>query len=312
MAEGTEEQLAYERRERPRLALAALVAALLPLVAAIANAILFRDAPRAAYLDALDRALRPGPVEGLPSLRAPRFEFYDDRFGALIATSLASVLGFLAIAWVLTFLARATRARRPELPKIALYLGLVGGVLTAVATILNTIASNQAFNDFLSGPRTLREAGELGRGSLAITAQLIGFPGTLALGLAFVLIALNAMRAGLLTRFMGVLGVIVGVLVVIPLGSPLPIVQTFWLFALAVLLLGRWPGGDLPAWRTGRAEAWPSQQEVRAARQRELARRRGQPEPGAGGDADDTHVAAVAAGDEEGGPRRRKRKRRDG
>ena len=45
------------------------------------------------------------------------------------------------------------------------------------------------------------------------------------------------MRVGLLTRFMGVLGIIVGVLFIVPLGSSLPIVQAFWLVALGVLFL---------------------------------------------------------------------------
>ena len=66
------------------------------------------------------------------------------------------------------------------------------------------------------------------------------------------------MRAGLLTRFMGALGIVVGVLQVVQVGSSLPLVQTFWLGGLALLFAGRRPGGDPPAWRTGRAEPWPS------------------------------------------------------
>ena len=69
------------------------------------------------------------------------------------------------------------------------------------------------------------------------------------------------MRAGLLTRFMGILGAIVGALQVVRIG-PLPLVQTFWFLSLALLLSGRRQGGDLPAWRTGREEPWPSQREV--------------------------------------------------
>jgi hypothetical protein len=64
---------------------------------------------------------------------------------------------------------------------------------------------------------------------------------------------------------MGVLGIICGVLVVVPIGSPLPVVQCFWLAALAALLAGRWPSGNPPAWSTGRAEPWPSQSRRRAA-----------------------------------------------
>ena len=58
---------------------------------------------------------------------------------------------------------------------------------------------------------------------------------------------------------MGVLGVICGALIVLPILSPLPIVQTFWLGAMAVLLAGRWPNGVPPAWTTGEAMPWPSQ-----------------------------------------------------
>ena len=73
------------------------------------------------------------------------------------------------------------------------------------------------------------------------------------------------MRVGLLTRFMGVLGIICGALIVLPILSPLPIVQTFWLGAMALLLAGRWPSGLPPAWTTGEAMPWPSSAEVREA-----------------------------------------------
>jgi len=94
-----------------------------------------------------------------------------------------------------------------------------------------------------------------------------------------VLLALNAMRVGLLTRFMGVLGMITGALQILPIGGPLPVVQAFWLIMLGILFLDRWPGGRPPAWASGKAEPWPSSQEVRAQRQKALAARRGEPVP---------------------------------
>ena len=99
-------------------------------------------------------------------------------------------------------------------------------------------------------------------GAVFAAAASVGRP----LAFAFVLIGLNAMRVGLLTRFMGVLAIIVGVLFVIPLG-PLPIVQAFWLGALVPLFAMRWPAGQPPAWVTGRAEPWPSADEVRRRRE---------------------------------------------
>jgi hypothetical protein len=152
----------------------------------------------------------------------------------------------------------ATRARRPELPRVAQYLPVIGAVLSAVATLLSTVATILAVGDFLDGSRTVDDADVITESGLLVTAQLINLPGLLALAVGLVLICLNAMRAGLLTRFMGVLGIITGALLVFPLGSPLPIVQCFWLFMLGMLYLGFWPGGPPPAWASGEAMPWPS------------------------------------------------------
>jgi len=107
---------------------------------------------------------------------------------------------------------------------------------------------------------------------------------------------------GLLTRFMGVLGVICGALIVLPILSPLPIVQTFWLGAMALLLLGRWPNGVPPAWEAGEARPWPSQQEVRERR------RRGAPAPEP--EAEPVPEPSPGNGREHPSSRKKKRKRR--
>ena len=49
----------------------------------------------------------------------------------------------------------------------------------------------------------------------------------------------------------------------------------FWLVALGALILGRWPTALPKAWATGKAEPWPTQQQVRE--QRDAARGRQQP-----------------------------------
>ena len=120
---------------------------------------------------------------------------------------------------------------------------------------------------------------DIGTTGLAVFAQILGLPGALALALSIVLIALNAMRVGLLTRFMGVLGMITGALQILPIGGPLPVVQAFWLVMLGVLFLGRWPNGQPRAWASGQAEPWPSSADVRAQRQKAMAARRGEAPP---------------------------------
>ena len=111
----------------------------------------------------------------------------------------------------------------------------------------------QVVSDFLSGPRTVEAVATSSNGLIQV-AQILLLLGTFSLAVGMVLVSLNAMRIGLLTRMLGYLGVAAGAMMVL---VPLPIVQIFWLAALGLILLGRWPGGAPPAWRTGQAEPWP-------------------------------------------------------
>src|SRR3954467_2739471 len=97
------------------------------------------------------------------------------------------------------------------------------------------------------------------------TVAYIGLIANLLLGTAFVLIGMHAMRAGLLSRFMGILGVIVGALTAIPILGGAPVVQLFWLIAMAVLFLNRWPQGRGPAWEEVEPIPWPTAQDRRDA-----------------------------------------------
>ena len=296
-----QQQLDWEARRRPRAAIAAAAAGLLVFGGQLVRGGAFRDPPRADLLDALERLQQPGPVERQPSLQTDVAQFLDDRAMSFLLPSIAEGIGYLALAYALTFLARATRARRSQLPKPALYLPAIGGVLMALVSILGSIGRISDVNTFLDGPRTIAAAQDIGYGDISVAAQVVFLPAALSLATAYVLVALNAMRAGLLTRFMGILGIIVGTLVVIQLG-PFPVVQSFWMIALAMLLAGRWPGGDPPAWRTGREEPWPSQREIAEERRRLADERRAEREPA-------PEPEPVPAGARP-APQKRKRKRR--
>ena len=209
---------------------------------------------------------------------------------------------------MVTFLAVATRARRAEFPRIAVYVTLVGAVLLALATIVQPIDRTIAFNSFLDGPRTVDDArrprgldGRHRRAARATSASSCSRAGLL-------LVSLNAMRAGLLTRFLGILGVVSGVLFVLPQLMPLPVVQAFWLVALGLMLLGVGRAQLPPAWRTGQAEPWPSAQESAAPAASAEERKQGiepKPEPGA------RAQARAGAARPHPSSKKRKRKRRD-
>jgi hypothetical protein len=64
---------------------------------------------------------------------------------------------------------------------------------------------------------------------------------------------------------MGYLGMFAGALVLFQI-TQIPVVQCYWLLALAYLFSGRWPTGVPEAWRTGRAVPWGSSAEIRAKR----------------------------------------------
>ena len=274
--ENVEAQLAWESRQRNAAGAAAAIAALFTFVGTVWRGLILSDLPRHGVTETLTRAEQPGPIGQLESLRVDTFEFYDDRAFAVVTSSIVVAIGYLALGWALTYLASAVRARRPALPRPIVWLPLVGGALQAISTLLSSIGTTLSINDFLSGDRTVDAAAEIGSSGIGLFAQLLGLPGALALALAVVFVSLNAMRVGLLTRFMGVLGIITGVLQILPFGGPLPVVQCFWMLMLGILFLGRWPNGSPPAWRTGKAEPWPSSAEVREQRKRAAAEKRGE------------------------------------
>ena len=108
--------------------------------------------------------------------------------------------------------------------------------------------------------------------------KAIGSAGGLCLGLTYLLLSLNAMRAGLLSRFMGILGIIAGLLVVVPI-LPGAFIQLFWIVALGMLFLGRWPNGRGPAWDVVEPVPWPTAADAAAARQAAAEPARPEPEP---------------------------------
>jgi len=221
----------------------------------------------------------------------------DHQPGKFLVGSILQAVGVALLAVVLVYLYKATRYRRKEMLQAAYVLAIVAPLVAAGVGVAIQVDRINIAHDFVHhpppppsiGPRSklahitnakdyLDEVKKFGlkqradnyltdRTSPALTA--IGFAGNVVLGLATVLIALNAMRAGLLSRFMGILGIIIGALYVLPLLGGPQILQLFWLLALGVLFLGRWPGGAGPAWKTGEAVPWPTAADQRAAVQKE-------------------------------------------
>jgi hypothetical protein len=280
----TAETLQAEARERPRMTVVAIAAAIFTLAAPIVGLAVLKAQPDSEIGRALQR---------------------QEHFAGLALSALCSVLGLLAITLTLDFLLRAVRARRPELPWQLRPLLWTGGVGLVILLLALQVATSVKLDHFAhDGSQTYEEARAVSDfGAVAYLGILAQF----AFAGAFVAVAVTAMRVGLLTRFLGYLGVISAVLFVIPL-VPIPVVQVYWLGALAMLFAGRSPSGTPPAWQSGEAMPWPSPAEQREQRVREAEARRG------GGDVVEGTVAEPGDVPTTGGPSpatsRRKRKKR--
>lgn len=240
-----DEQLRWEAENAPRYAAAAFLAAFLTVVSYVVQAVTFRGVS--------------GDAEVLRQI--------DGHTAGVLAGRLTQALAVVALVVALYYLYKATVARRPEGGLSAFWpVGILAAVLLTVAAVSGYFDAVSAADDFVSGSGTKAEAKKFADELTGTLTGAVGQGGGLCLGLTYVLISLNAMRSGLLSRFMGILGMFAGVLVVIPI-LPGAVIQLFWTVALGLLFLGRWPNGRGPAWDVVEPVPWPTAADIQAARQ---------------------------------------------
>jgi hypothetical protein len=185
----------------------------------------------------------------------------DENSGGYLASSIFSSLGALLLLVVFLYLFRAITARGAGVPRWFVYLVVLAPVLYAASRVAYALHALDAADEFASGRPIRGDAGSDRANDILNASPVLGgvqIVGTVGVAFLFVMLPLRARRVGLVTPFMGILGAIAGALVVIPLAGIAFIIQAFWLGALGLLFLGRWPGGRGPAWESGEAEPWPT------------------------------------------------------
>jgi hypothetical protein len=333
--------LAWEAANAKRAGLCALAAGATTIAGSVITGLANSDTPQAddRILTLVDTLARTAEGQTIPpgqfsTLYAAR----GDQAPLFILGAVLIGLGALLIFPALAYVYRAARARGP-VPKLAIITLAAGSAGFAIGQTVSRTAFYLGAASFAdASDRTNSAAFDAQNTPTVVTGAIIGELGALLLGVAFVIVCLHAMRVGLLTRFMGIVGIFVGATIVIRPLDPVGVVRSFWLAALGLMILGRLPRGRPPAWTVPEAVPWPSQQQVREQRMAEqkarqgarpdrAARRRGAPEgePDADGDggapeAPQARVPAPRApqprrddatpGGPQAGARKRKRKRR--
>jgi hypothetical protein len=262
------EQVARESERRARLAVPTLAGGMLYLLSGIIIASTLKGAPSVGLLQGLAPALE-GVASPVVSPRAAEVKFISHHAFGLIAGSTLAGVSIAALTLSLLLLSDATRFRRPESWSGTLPLVLGGGIALALVSIGHQVVSVLEAHNFAVGHDLSTTAVEnaLNKSTANVITDYLDLVAGLAVAAGMVVVSLNARRVGLIPRWMGILGMVTGVLIFLPIGGDeLEVVPAFWMVMMGILYVGKWPNGEPPAWAAGEARPWPSQVQMRAAR----------------------------------------------
>lgn len=257
--------LAWEAANRKRAAACAWAAGLLTIVGATLSSLGLSGLPTfdneaVTATDAIRDLIAGNAIP--PGRIALQAEWLSSRLTMPIIGTVLYGIGSLLIFGVVVFLFKAIRARNPGFGQLTLIAGAAGAVAFGVGRTVAQLSYYFGIASFDGGNNF--QATEALTGGLFTAGQIVWQLGAFAIGFAFIMLGLNAMRVGLLTRFMGVLAMIVGATFILPLDQQ-GVLRAFWLATVGFIFILRWPGGRIPpAWISGKAEPWPSMAAARA------------------------------------------------
>jgi hypothetical protein len=263
------QQVESETERRNRLAVPAFAGGFLYLLSAIIISQTLGGAPTVGLLQGLGPAFS-GQANPAVSPRAPEVRFISHHSFALIAGSTFAAIAVGALTLILLLVLDATRFRRPQTWSAARPLVLYGGIAVVVVSIGHQLVSAIETHNFVSGHDYSNHAVDqaLTKGTANVIVDYVDLMAGLALAAGMIATMVNSLRVGLLPRWMGILGIFTGLLIFLPIGgAELQVVPALWMVMMGILLIGKWPKEDPPAWAAGEARPWPSQAQMRAAKQ---------------------------------------------
>ncbi len=234
----------------------------------------------------------------------------DKDSGTLILAYMIRALGSALLAVPLVYLFRAALARSETMRGQLIGLAIAGPLFLAGLAVATGLSLHAAAPDFVAKgiAGTGDHADKVAQNVISdqsLSGLTVGFgiAGTLGFAVAMAYTCFHAMRVGLLTRFWGSLGAVLGVASILVLQYTL-----LWIAYLGLLIGGWTPKGRPPAWAEGKAIPWPTAGE-KAAESLE-----GESDPPASsdrdGDGDDGEVGTVVNPVRQPGERRKRKRRR--
>ncbi len=299
----TRKQIAWELNRRQRLSVPAFAGGFLYLLSAIVITSTLSGLPTVGPLQGLGPLLA-GEANPAVSPRTEEVKFISKHAFPLVAGSVLAAVAVGALTMILLLLFDGSSFRRPTMWRPSRQLVLGGGVAVALASVAHEVVYAIETHNFATGHDFTRSAVDnaLTKSTANQVVAYLSLLAGLALVVGMIVVLLNSMRTGLLPRWLAILGMFSGLLILLPnVGATLQLIPAFWLVMTGILLSGKWMGGDPPAWEAGEARPWPSRAQMAAER----GRAKGEPLAAGAGAGD---IAPAPKPQQAGTSRKRRRK----
>jgi len=190
--------------------------------------------------------------------QAEQLKMFDSVSSDLLLQCILQAIALLLFLPALITLFRAIQTRVENFRPGLIGVVIVSPILLAISLVVAYFAYKSAADAFL-------EPGKFDTGSNDVANDVfydqfptqirtgLGLAGSLGLAFTTVFLALNGMRAGLMTRFWGTLAMALGIGTLL-FGS---VMLIGYMLLIALLIAGWWPGSRPPAWEAGEAVPWP-------------------------------------------------------